>query len=71
MIANKAFDQGYVAYWDGARSNANPYERGSKEHICWEHGWSHAQFEDDEGWRLESWWTEFRGPPSSYRKATS
>ena len=48
MSENKAFQEGYDAYWDGVDPDDNPYRSETAEHFSWDEGWSQAQLEDDD-----------------------
>jgi ribosome modulation factor len=47
MPENKAFQEGYEAYWGGVDPDDNPYASGTADRLSWDEGWSQAQLEDD------------------------
>jgi ribosome modulation factor len=46
--AKDAYQEGYDAYWAGARLSENPYPRESHEASSWHDGWYQAREEDCE-----------------------
>jgi hypothetical protein len=48
MSENRAFQEGYDAYWDGVDPDDNPYRSESAEHFSWDEEWSQAELEDDD-----------------------
>ncbi len=43
----RAYDEGYDAYWNGMSGTRNPYPPLSDEHLSWNDGFNKAEEEDD------------------------
>jgi len=48
MNENKAYDEGYDAYWEGVDVSDNPYdeENESDARLSWAEGWRKARGQD-------------------------